>query len=252
MALKMKLLLLSLLLATNLVLTSVMAMEGEMKENKKNNQCKKSYRPSSSNHVGKLHERTLYPSSQNAKTQQKDKPSEQEKKDRFINSIKQQALEKDYQEIISGPITAPTLYLQGMGLTELPPNVYESTSLIRIYVENNKITAIRTKIKKLKQLEIFILTNNQLKKIPKGICGLTKLQYLNLEGNEPLTHIPDLTSLKNLNVLDITCCPNLDTTTLKHLHTLEIERKVRIHGLHDLLKKAGLKQQKEEKDFSPN
>ncbi|MCL4272355.1 MAG: leucine-rich repeat domain-containing protein [Anaerolineales bacterium] len=104
---------------------------------------------------------------------------------------------------------ATELDLNGMGLTELPPELWKLTNLKVLKLgyeysgEKNQLKEIPKEIGQLTQLTFLDLSSNQLTSLPNWLGQLTQLTSLNLFDNK-LTALPDslsqLTQLTSLNL----------------------------------------------------
>ena len=96
---------------------------------------------------------------------------------------------------------ATVLYLNGLGLTSVPPEIGEMTWLKTLYLNENQLTAIPTEIGHLTELTVLNFSRNQLIVITPEIERLTELTLLNLSENQ-LKDIPlEFSQLKKLNNL---------------------------------------------------
>ncbi|WP_213150930.1 leucine-rich repeat domain-containing protein [Neochlamydia sp. AcF95] len=94
------------------------------------------------------------------------------------------------------------LNLDGVGLTYLPPEIWQLSGLRDLSLGNNQLTAIPTEIRRLSQLLMLRLHGNLLTAIPAEIGQLSKLKWLYLSNNQ-LTVIPtqigDISQLRRLS-----------------------------------------------------
>lgn len=81
------------------------------------------------------------------------------------------------------------LFLEGLPLTVVPPEIGQLTKLSGLYLNNNQLTALPPEFGKLTKLKTLHLENNQLASVFPEICQLTKLNTLDISGNQ-LTAIP--------------------------------------------------------------
>ena len=140
-----------------------------------------------------------------------------------------QAEQKIGQALKSG---ATELDLNGMGLTELPPELWklknlkvlelgyeykgeknqlkeipkeigQLTQLTELHLSSNQLTALPDSLGQLTQLTDLDLSSNQLTTLPDSLGQLTQLQSLTLSNNQLMT-LPDslgqLTQLQSLNL----------------------------------------------------
>jgi len=101
---------------------------------------------------------------------------------------------------------AQVLYLNNMGLTELPEFQWNFGHLEVLDLSNNKIEILPESINRLNNLQSLNVSRNNIKAIPtKSVEQLTQLTELNLSSNQ-LTTLPDslgqLTQLTSLNLSD--------------------------------------------------
>jgi Leucine-rich repeat (LRR) protein len=76
------------------------------------------------------------------------------------------------------------LGLSGLGLTQLPPELWQLTNLQELYLDNNLLNQLPPEIGLLTNLQQLHLTNNQLSQLPPEIGLLTNLQELDLYHNQ--------------------------------------------------------------------
>jgi Leucine-rich repeat (LRR) protein len=74
------------------------------------------------------------------------------------------------------------LDLSGMGLTEIPEDVFSLTSLESLDISENSIVSLG-KIAALHSLKNLYAKNNKISALPEGILELDKLENLKLDGN---------------------------------------------------------------------
>ena len=77
----------------------------------------------------------------------------------------------------------PPLDLSGLGLTELPDELWELTRLTTLNLAGNQLTGVPEAISRLTNLTYLRLSENQLTGVPEAISRLTNLTYLGLSGN---------------------------------------------------------------------
>ncbi|WP_166157902.1 leucine-rich repeat domain-containing protein [Neochlamydia sp. AcF84] len=83
-----------------------------------------------------------------------------------------------------------TLNLNDLGLTFLPPELWQLTKLEELCLNGSQLTHLPAKIGQLSQLKFLHLRWNQLTDIPAEIGQLSQLRWLCLNGNQ-LTDIPE-------------------------------------------------------------
>ncbi|CAK8721463.1 hypothetical protein KKHLCK_10715 [Candidatus Electrothrix laxa] len=114
--------------------------------------------------------------------------------------MNEEVLKKIHEAKANG---ATELYLGGMGITTLPPEISLLTNLTELDLRNNQFSSLPPEIGKLKKLQKLILWNNKLSTIPPKIFLLTNLTKLDLRNNRFSSLPPEickLTKLKNLNL----------------------------------------------------
>lgn len=75
------------------------------------------------------------------------------------------------------------LDLSGYGLTAIPSEIGQLTSLVDLDLRNNALTSLPPEIGRLKALESLRLENNQLTAVPPELLDLVHLKHLDLRGN---------------------------------------------------------------------
>ena len=111
-------------------------------------------------------------------------------------------------------------------LVGLPTSILKLNRLERLYVDDNKLTALPIEIGHLKELRELSVSNNQLVGLPTHIQKLTKLKGLNLNYNRLTTLIPEIGDLKELRTLNVrqnqlSCLPS-SILRLKKLEGLNV------------------------------
>ena len=91
--------------------------------------------------------------------------------------------------------------IEGQELTAFPKDIFTKFfDVEELYLAENKIKSIPSKIDQLKNLKILDLVGNNIRSIPKALIKVTKLNELHLSNNK-ITQIPafisDLTNLKH-------------------------------------------------------
>ncbi len=84
---------------------------------------------------------------------------------------------------------ANRLDLTGMGLYEIPKEVFELSHLTELEIMNNQITELPPEIEKLENLRILKLSANRIKALPPQIWNLENLEILLADENE-ISEIP--------------------------------------------------------------
>jgi len=95
------------------------------------------------------------------------------------------------------------LDLEGQGLIELPPEIGQLTSLMELFLSENRLTSIPLEIGKLTNLTELSLRENELTAIPSEIGELFHLTFLDLSENELKAIPPEVRQLKNLAFLNL-------------------------------------------------
>lgn len=93
------------------------------------------------------------------------------------------------------------LDLSNSGITELPPEFFQLTSLTSLNLSWNQLTKLPPEVGQLTNLKDVDLWNNQLTGLPQEFAKLTKLDMLNLGGNRLTTLPPEIYKLTNLTRL---------------------------------------------------
>jgi internalin A len=82
------------------------------------------------------------------------------------------------------------LNLSNLGLTELPPELFELTELRVLWLSDNQLTSLPPEFGALRQLQRLRLDRNQLAALPAEFGELTELRELMLHTNQ-LTNLPE-------------------------------------------------------------
>lgn len=85
---------------------------------------------------------------------------------------------------------SPRLNLSSLGLTELPPELFDLTNLRVLWLSDNQLRSLPPEIGALRQLVRLRLNKNQLAALPPEFGALTELRELWLHDNQ-LTSLPD-------------------------------------------------------------
>lgn len=93
------------------------------------------------------------------------------------------------------------LDLGGLGLTMVPPEIGQLTSLEALYLHNNQLNTLPPEIGQLTKLTLLVSTENQLRQLPPQIGQLTALVELYLHNNELSTLPPEIGQLTALTHL---------------------------------------------------
>ncbi len=93
------------------------------------------------------------------------------------------------------------LNLGGLGITHLPPEIGQLSSLQELYLQNNQLTALPPEIGQLSSLQELYLQNNQLAALPPEIGQLSSLRLLDLRINQLAALPPEIGQLSSLQNL---------------------------------------------------
>lgn len=117
------------------------------------------------------------------------------------------------------------LRLSRLGLTEVPPEVAQFTSLEKLYLNANRLTALPPAIGQLTELRLLGLRENQLTALPEEVGNLSQLRLLDL-GQNAFTGLPlaILARLPNLGLLDVGGNPIAEWPVEAELLTCTIKR----------------------------
>jgi internalin A len=95
------------------------------------------------------------------------------------------------------------LDLFSLGLTALPPELFQLTALTQLNLHNNRLTGLPPELGQLKALSVLCLGRNEFTALPPELFQLTALRRLELYNNQ-LTTLPRLDLGNNqLAVLDL-------------------------------------------------
>jgi internalin A len=92
------------------------------------------------------------------------------------------------------------LDLSFKGLTRLPPEIGELTSLRKLAIEDNFLTELPMEIGKLTKLISLSISGNQLTSLPSTIVSLVNLETIKLSHNSLSTLPTNMNSLTKLNL----------------------------------------------------
>jgi hypothetical protein len=95
------------------------------------------------------------------------------------------------------------LDLSGMGLREIPPEVWDLTHLTQLDLSDNRLEVLPPEIARLANLERLYLDGNRLEALPPEIGQLSHLEWLDLDGNRLMTLPPEFARLQSLTHLQI-------------------------------------------------
>ena len=119
------------------------------------------------------------------------------------------------------------IYLQGWGLTALPPEIGQCRKLRHLDLRDNQITTLPPELAECARLEVLILTHSRLRTLPAVLGACHELKQLYLEGNDLRTFPPELLDCRQLEVLSLsaTALTELppEISRLHELRTLDLE-----------------------------
>lgn len=95
------------------------------------------------------------------------------------------------------------LYLGGMGITTLPPEIFQLTNLTELDLRHNQFSSLPPEICKLTNLQKLNLWNNRLSDQYSAICQLPNLTVLDLCNNQFKSLPPEICNLMNLKKLNL-------------------------------------------------
>ncbi|MBC7817185.1 MAG: hypothetical protein IAG10_09885, partial [Planctomycetaceae bacterium] len=78
------------------------------------------------------------------------------------------------------------LDLSGLGLTTLPPEIGQLSTLKTLHLSNNQLSTLPPEIGQLSRLQLLTAENNQLRELPESLRAFRQLQKLTLHGNDAL------------------------------------------------------------------
>ena len=85
-----------------------------------------------------------------------------------------------------------SLHLCGLQLTQVPPEVWQCSSLREFYLSNNQFSVLPAEVGQFTALQTLNLSNNQLSVLPAEVGNLTKLQMLDLDNNPWQSPLADI------------------------------------------------------------
>lgn len=97
------------------------------------------------------------------------------------------------------------LDLSYQNLIQIPTEAFNQEIEV-LLLDNNKIEKLPNGIGNLKNLRVLSIRNNNLKELNSTISFCENLEILILSGNERLTELPSLTRNEKLQIIDVTDC----------------------------------------------
>jgi Leucine-rich repeat (LRR) protein len=88
-------------------------------------------------------------------------------------------------------------------LTQLPPELFQFTSLQELALQGNQLSSLSPKLGQLSSLQRLTLYGNQLSSLPPELSQLSSLQTLHLWSNQLRSLPPELGQLSSLQTLDL-------------------------------------------------
>ncbi len=129
---------------------------------------------------------------------QKEEESKQEESSWVEDELKKQFYERTKKDSVD---------IFGLPIETLPDYFYNYPEIKYLRIdctERNCITKLSSKISKLINLEVLILSKTSIKKLPKEIVQLKKLKVLRILGGGQLESLPNgIDELESLEVLDV-------------------------------------------------
>jgi len=99
--------------------------------------------------------------------------------------------------------TLTSLKLQGNQLSSLPPEIGKLTALAILDVGSNKLSSLPLEIRQLTALRVLCADSNQLSSLSVAVCQLTMLSALFISGNQLRGLPPEIEQLTALDYLSI-------------------------------------------------
>jgi hypothetical protein len=96
------------------------------------------------------------------------------------------------------------LYINNVGLTEIPDSIGKLENLITLNLSFNKISKVSTELSKLTKLYVLALSENKITNLPDCFANLRRLGEIYLDHNSTLAELPDsLFNLRNLEKIQL-------------------------------------------------
>ena len=125
------------------------------------------------------------------------------------------------------------LYINKVGLTEIPDSIGKLTNLITLSLSFNKISNISTELSKLTKLDVLGLSYNKITNLPDCFANLRILRKIYLDHNSTLAELPaSLFNLRNLEIIQLinTQIKNTDIEIIEKLEILSKNTNDNIYG----------------------
>ena len=112
------------------------------------------------------------------------------------------AQEKLLKEILDYPTGGTILYLGNRGITELPSEIKQLTTVTELDLDHNNLSRLPSEIGEMRNLRRLSVNGNQLTDLPSEIANLSNLTQLYLANNrfshlpQPILNLMGLTQLK--------------------------------------------------------
>lgn len=122
--------------------------------------------------------------------------------DATMTPEQQQAYDTALERIEACRVSQSTrLDLEELGLTRLPPQLFELTNLTALYSSDNKLIDLPPQIGQLKALTHLFLNSNHISDLPPQIGQLKALTYLLIDSNQLCDLPPEIGQLTALKVM---------------------------------------------------
>ena len=124
-----------------------------------------------------------------------------------INNLSQHDIDILFNEFENNKIYGERLkdlYIDNVGLTEIPDSIGKLTNLITLSLSFNKISKISTELSKLTKLDVLGLSYNKITNLPDCFANLRRLRDIYLDHNLTLAELPaSLFNLRNLEKIQL-------------------------------------------------
>ncbi|XP_010935651.1 plant intracellular Ras-group-related LRR protein 6 isoform X1 [Elaeis guineensis] len=104
-------------------------------------------------------------------------------------------------------LSSKELNLNGLGLTCVPPAVWETDEVVKVDLSRNSIEELPNELSTCSSIQVLVLSRNKIKEWPGAVLfSLPNLSCLKLDNN-PLAPIPStgLEAITKLAILDLSC-----------------------------------------------